>query len=374
MDGLSDDLSQGEEIPPGEPDAMKVVRDVVFAMMDTKARPVQRVEHASAAGVVRAAFEVAPDLPGELRHGVFREPRVYPALVRYSNAANQDQSSKDTHGMAIKLFDVPGEKVLPDERHATTQDFLLVDCPVFFIRNAPDYAVFAPKLLAAFRLTQGPFIRRLPAFVGQLLQFGYLFFTYLATHFHEARILGALRKRPPKSPLDTGYFSSTPYRLGPHAVKWLVRPQAINAPPPLQPSNDPELRKRANCLRAALVSQLKQEDAAFDFCVQLQANSESTPVEDPTVAWDEAISPPIRLGTLRIPAQEFDTPAKRKLALGLSFDPWHSLPEHRPLGGINRVRREVYVAISDKRRELNNATIREPDLPWLQDVWDQATG
>jgi hypothetical protein len=331
------------------------------------------VEHANAAGVVRASFEVSRDLPAELRHGVFREPGVFPALVRYSNAAMANQSAKDTHGMAIKLFGVPGEKVLSDERHATTQDFLLVDCPIFFIRNAPDYAVFSPKLLNAVRFSQGPILRHLPAAFGQLSQLVYLLFSYLLTHPHEAKILGELRKRPPRSSLDTRYWSSTPYRLGPHAVHWLVKPQSINAPPPMMRLEEPSLRKRANCLRAALVSQLLQGDAAFDFFAQVQANPDTMPVEDPTIPWDETVSPPRKVATLRIPAQEFDTPARRQLALSLSFDPWHSLPEHQPIGGINRVRRAVYVAISDKRRELNQVTTREPDLDWLLKTWDGAS-
>lgn len=373
MAGHWGNLYDDEDIPAGEAGAMQVVRDVIFAMMNTKVRPVQRVEHASAAGVVRAAFEVLPDLPAEFRHGVFREPRVYPALVRCSNAANRNQASKDTHGMAIKLFDVPGTKVLPDEKDATTQDFLLVDCPVFFIRNAPDYAVFSRKALGAFRLSQAPVIRSLPAGVGQLLQLLYLVPTYLLWHPHEAKLLMQLRKKPPRSSLDTTYYSSTPYRLGPNAVHWIARPQSINGPPPLIHFDDPDLRRRENRLRAALVSQLRQEDVAFDFCAQVQTDREAMPVEDPTVVWDETLSPPRKVATLRIPAQEFDTPEKRQLALSLSFDPWHSLPEHQPLGGINRVRRTVYVAIADKRRELNQVPRREPDVEWLRREWDGAS-
>lgn len=360
-------LYDEEDIPAGEAEATRVVRDVIFAMMDVKKRPVERVEHAKAAGVVRAAFEVLPDLPAELRHGIFREPRVYPALVRYSNAANANQASKDTHGMAVKLFDVPGEKVLPDEKEATTQDFLLVDSPVFFIRNATDYAGFSRRALSAFRLAQG-----LPASLGQLLQLLYLLPTWLLWHPHEARILMQLRKKPPKSSLDATYYSSTPYRLGPHAAHWIARPQSINGPPPLIHFDDPDLRKRSNCLRAALVSQLRQEDVAFDFFAQLQTDRDAMPIEDPTVAWDETLSPPRKVATLRIPAQEFDTARKRELALSLSFDPWHSLPSHKPLGGINRVRRAVYVAIADKRRELNEVTRREPDMAWLRKEWDGA--
>jgi hypothetical protein len=39
------------------------------------------------------------------------------------------------------------------------------------------------------------------------------------------------------------------------------------------------------------------------------------------------------------------------------------LPEHRPLGAVNRVRRVVYEQISTVRHELNQAPREEPD-PW----------
>jgi hypothetical protein len=37
----------------------------------------------------------------------------------------------------------------------------------------------------------------------------------------------------------------------------------------------------------------------------------------------------------------------------LSFTPWHALPQHRPLGAINRIRRVVHDTISNLRSELN---------------------
>ena len=40
--------------------------------------------------------------------------------------------------------------------------------------------------------------------------------------------------------------------------------------------------------------------------------------------------------------------------------PMHALPQHRPLGSINRIRRVVYKTISSLRRELNNVSLKEP--------------
>ena len=85
-------------------------------------------------------------------------------------------------------------------------------------------------------------------------------------------------------------------------------------------------------------------------------NSE-VPVEDPTVDWK---APFRKVATIRIPPQVFDTPERKSFAENLSFTPWHSLPDHRPIGGINRARKAIYRAISIQRHTLNDAPRREP--------------
>ena len=64
-----------------------------------------------------------------------------------------DDREADLHGMAIKLLGVEGEKVLESEKEAPTQDFVLVDQPVFFIRDLADYVPFSEQV---FRLRRGP--------------------------------------------------------------------------------------------------------------------------------------------------------------------------------------------------------------------------
>ena len=73
---------------------------------------------------------------------MFREPRTYRALIRFSNGRQWDDTKADVHGMAVKLLAVEGEKVLESEKDAQTQDFLMIAHPVFFIRNVADYVSF----------------------------------------------------------------------------------------------------------------------------------------------------------------------------------------------------------------------------------------
>ena len=61
-----------------------------------------------------------------------------------------------------------------------------------------------------------------------------------------------------------------------------------------------------------------------------------------------------------MPPQTFDSPRQMDYAEHLSFTPWHSLPEHRPIGGVNRIRKTVYEQISTLRHNANGKPRREP--------------
>jgi hypothetical protein len=84
------------------------------------------------------------------------------------------------------------------------------------------------------------------------------------------------------------------------------------------------------------------------------------PVENDGVEWPERLSPFVPVGTLRIPRQRFDSPAQLAFAHNLSFQPWHTLEEHRPLGNQNRARRTIYLELSRLRQELNGEAHIEP--------------
>jgi hypothetical protein len=78
------------------------------------------------------------------------------------------------------------------------------------------------------------------------------------------------------------------------------------------------------------------------------------------VRWPERLSRAVPVATLRLPRQRFDTPAQLAFAHNLSFNPWHCVPEHRPLGNQNRARRRLYGELSRLRQSMNAAPHREP--------------
>jgi hypothetical protein len=301
--------------------------------------PFVRESHPKHHGCVRAELTVEADLPYELRVGVFSEERTFPAWIRFSNANGLDRRGRfrpdgrpDVRGMAIKLMGVEGEKLLEDERHETTQDFLLVSADALIARDLADFV----EVLGEFRAR--PLLR--------------YFLNPFDPHVRE---LGIAIRSPKRhaSPLEIDYFTVVPFLLGERAVKYRARPVVERR------SRTP-LRAPPDFLREAMQRRLAADEARFDFLVQVQTDADAMPVEDPSVVWDESASPYRKVATIRIPAQTFDSAEQLAFCEQLSFTPWHSLPEHRPLGGINRARRVVYEALSRLRHERNEVPRREP--------------
>ena len=131
-------------------------------------------------------------------------------------------------------------------------------------------------------------------------------------------------------------------------IKFSVKPHDLPTPSliPISP----------NYLREAMVEYLRdgQKEVKFDFLVQFFVNEEKTPIENPMQQWLETDSPFIKLATIIIPAQEFDNDERKKIDESLSFTPWHTLPEHEPVGSVNLSRRKIYQETAKARREVTS--------------------
>ena len=299
-------------------------------------RPVKRDAHPKTHGLVYAEFIVLDGLPQELRYGVFKEPRKFDALIRFSAGGTEvhPDNVRGGGGMAIKLLGVEGEKILPSEKNADTQDFVMINAPTFFVRNLADYEL-------------------LHQFIDKGDQMG-----FFRTRPEEAKAIRAITDSPFNNPVQVRYWSQTPYKLGPNAIKFSAKPisRTANQEPPTM---------GADFLHEAMTKQVGSEDVYFEFVIQLQTDPVKMPIEDSLVNWDETLSPFQRVALIRIPKQNIDAEERMAIAENLAFNPWHSLPEHRPLGSINRSRRVIYEIISDFRRKTNGVTTEEPTaIPW----------
>ena len=91
--------------------------------------------------------------------------------------------------------------------------------------------------------------------------------------------------------------------------------------------------------------------------VQLQDPAKYMPIEDPSIEWKESDSPYIVIATIKIPSQQFDTEEQQQFCEDLSFSPWNALASHRPIGQLNRIRKQVYAASSNYRHTANKTQV-----------------
>lgn len=285
-----------------------------------------RNQHAKSHGVVKARFRVLAGAPW-LKVGLFAEPRVYDAVVRFSNGGgglDQADALPNVRGVAIKVLGVEGQKLLPGEENSTEHDFLLANHPTFFCSSIEELLF----------LMNGD-KRKLPLKYPRL-----------------ALRLGQSLLKPVANPLHLEYFSQVPYRLGGYACKYFLKPA------------DCELAIAdlvdGDFLRHALEDTLKRRPWRFILGVEMQSadfaaarlnaanHGERRLIEDPSINWN---GPQFALAELTILRRA--EPVRKSDGEDLSFNPWRVLPEHEPLGWVGRTRKAVYAADFKWRTEEN---------------------
>jgi hypothetical protein len=333
---VSGDPAWREVIPDGEAARLDALAKRLAGDGKLDGRPLHRKTLAA----LHARFEVG-EAPRDLRHGLFAEPGSYDAFVRFSSGAGQARSDRvaDVRGLAVKVLGVAGPKVIPGLETASTQDFLAILTPTFPFK---DPAAFADIAVAGGR--------------GRLAVLG-----AVLRHYGLVGPLGALPRL--RRALDTSmrslvertYWSAVPLRLGPHAVKLRFRP--MDVPPPVPPVGGPD------ALAVELQARVRVSPLSFRVEAQRFVDESRTPIEDPTVEWAERDSPWAALARLMIPVQAAESRAGRMLAAyveRLSFDPWHALVEHRPLGAVMRARAAAYKHAAIARGAVSELEVKPP--------------
>ncbi|WP_397601604.1 hypothetical protein [Silvanigrella sp.] len=118
----------------------KMFQEIVkkgYASRPGDARPARRDAHAKHHGCAIGKFIVENKLPMEFQKGVFATPKEYKAFIRFSNGSFDLKADKipDAHGVAIKLIGVKSNLLNETETNGedNTQDFIMIDNPVFFM-------------------------------------------------------------------------------------------------------------------------------------------------------------------------------------------------------------------------------------------------
>lgn len=319
-----------ETVPDDEADAFRALAVELNRYQETFARrgdgQAYRGFHVKSHAGLAAEFRVQHDLPARARHGVFRAARSFPAWVRLTNGFSAARTDwlPDLLGFAIKLRDVDGDKLFDDRPGPATQDFLTLNQAQVPAADARQLMIMS---MSAAHLLRAPFqlIRRLG--VAQTARS--LWWT-----------LGWTPHRIVMSSIATECFHGlTPMTIGPHAVKYCLLPRSPRS------HGSSGLRGR-NFLRDDLRRRLADDDVTFDFMAQFYVDPIRTPI-DGAYAWNPQDAPFEKLAEVVLLRCDLDAEETKQTEAHLrnvSFSPWNTIAEHRPIGNIQRARRVLYDA------------------------------
>jgi hypothetical protein len=307
-----------ETIAPDEDERFERLGERLAAMQKARSGPRTRALHAKSHAGLRARVRVLPDLPEHARQGFFAEPVERRAYVRFSNGAGSLQPDRgpDLRGLAVKVLDVDGPKVLGDAR---TQDFLMIDSPTVPFRSPEEFVGFVTATAepkgAAVRVVRELGVWRAIGLLGAL---------------------ATTAKGKPRSVVDRPLYSAAAVSFGPHAARYAAFPlHALGDEGPATAD--------ADYLRARTSARVAKAPLEYELRAQFFTGPE-TPIEDSSVAWPSPFVPVARLTIERQAPASAQGERLGAFIETLSFDPWHALVAHKPLGAVMRARKHAYYA------------------------------
>ncbi len=350
---------------------------------------VLRGVHPKSHGCVDADFIVNKKIDRDYRVGLFKSPGKYKAKIRYSNAAvlnlpDLHENKNGSRGMAIKVLGVKGPVMLEDGG-VRNQDFLMVNTPEFAFGNVRDYRRLS-RALKTDEHGAKPDLFFLPL---QLLKLGILDMSGKLTPPAESEsaevkqmrqifensdvfegfspedmagtllsfsIVGEIQQKTVRNPLEVQYFAASPFRFGSDRVmKYSVAP--VGGEVPQEAFNDNEMATLDRDYLAQALKYTLTQDKTIDLSFKVQVveasqleGRENDMIENAAMAWNEEEFPFVEVARIKIhPVEE----SKELVDAGKSlvFTPWHALAAHEPLGGINRLRRPVYIKSEEFRHK-----------------------
>ncbi len=357
---MKNPIPYGPEIERPEPDEAQTTQELIETLTKISAKVHEdshhalRSVHAKSHALLRGSLAVESNLPPELAQGLFATAGEHLVVLRLSSTPGDwlKDSVSTPRGLAMKVFDVPGER-LPDAQ-GQTQDFVFVNGPAF---AAPDAKHFlknlkllagttdkAPGLKAALSLALRGIERTVEAAGGQ------------------SGTIKSLGGHPATHPLGETYFTQVPLLYGSYMAKLRLKPSTPAMTALTNQSVD--IRHAPNALRDRIREFFRSGTAEWDVEVQLCRDLTRMPIEKANVVWPEEVSPFQRVARVLVPVQDAWPESTAGAAEdALSFSPWHGIADHRPLGSVMRVRKATYEASVRFRATHNNLNIAEPAKP-----------
>lgn len=348
----SPDVEQAEA---DEPDTIRSLEDSFDTILETTARDyghAVRAVHAKGHGIIEATLTVAGGLPAEYAQGLFASSGTYRAWMRLSTNPGDilDDSIGLPRGVALKILDVPGDRLAGSE-DAATQDFIMVNGPAF---AAPTPKKFAGNLKLLSKTTdKAEWAKKAISTVFRGAE------AVLEAAGTESTLLKTLGGAKNVHPLGETYFSQTPFRYGAHIAKFQLVP--VSGDLTRHTDEVIDTAGRSDAIREDVAADMRETDATWELRVQLCRDLTRMPIEDASVVWSEEDSPFVTVATISArPQDSWSADKVAKVDEGMRFSVWTGIADHQPLGGVNRARRDTYRRSADFRARVNGCPLHEP--------------
>ncbi len=310
-----------------------------------------RSVHAKAHGILAGELEVAAGLSPELAQGLFAAPGRHKVVMRFSTNPGDilDDSVSSPRGLALKILNVPGER-LTDSQGETSQNLVLINSPAF---SAPDAKKFLGSLKQLAATTdKAEWAKKLLSATLRGVE------TALEAVGGKSALLSNMGGTPITHPLGDTYYSAVAFRYGDYIAKFAVAPVSPNL---AQLTGDRvNTSDRPDALREVIGETIIEQGGTWELRVQLSTDLDTMPVEDATVEWDEKISPYRTVARITVaPQMSMGTDLASEIDEQTFFSPWHGLAAHRPLGSVNRARRQAYEMSADFRAKFNGCPMHD---------------
>jgi len=333
----------GDAAPQSEDDVINQIVQIFSSSTNQLAQddsPWLRQAHVKQHACLRATLDITNSDP-DFQSGVFLNGASYNVFVRWSNGAGpgfatgfsgpRNDALPDNRAIAIKLLNVPGTKMLEEEADADTQDFLFTTSQAAFLTDAN-------QALQFFTATSGGFLTQS---------------AWLGLHPSTAKLY-ALDTPAAGLVTDlstTAFYTNVPQRFGSTYAKFMLGPCDNNPSKFTLPGQFWYYKDR-------FTKDMNTGDICYSINVQLYVDDATTPIEDGTAVWNTAWT---QLGTLTFAGnQQWGSDGQELFCENLSFNPWHTLPAHEPVGGIQRVRKAVYTTMGQLRAQIGGFAFAEP--------------
>jgi len=343
-----------------EPDEAQTIQEIIDTMAEIQRKTFQaqkhaiRSVHAKGLALLKGEFQVYDNLSDYLTQGLFAKPGTYPIVARLSTQPGDvlPDSVSTPRGISFKVFGVAGEH-LPGAGEPDTQDFILVNSPIFpqqlkdFLSGLKRFDLLTNKA-EGFKEGLSKTLRA----VGEVVE---------KVTGSDTGVMPGMGGQLAVHPLGDTYYSQAAFLYGPYMAKFSLTPVSANLTALKDQPIDIDSDDYA--LRLLLQDFFATQGGEWEFGVQLSTDIDQMPVEDASVEWSQDESPYLTVGKLTITPQSAWSDERAAVVDDkMAFSPWQGLLAHRPLGAIQRARNTTYQASAQFRRNLYGTSENPQDV------------